>query len=74
MRNLFDQYNHPENRLTHSLISSLASDGALLNKFIKWITGEKPPNSRLSVAEQTVPGDEKPQDEEEAECRGLPDG
>lgn len=74
MRNLFDQYNQPENRLTHALVSSLASDPVLLKKFIKWATGEKAPSSRLAIVEQSLPGDEESQDEEEAERRGLPDG
>jgi hypothetical protein len=74
MRNLFDQYDQPENRLTHALVSSLANDPVLLHKFIKWVTGEMAPSSQLSVVEQNLPGDEEPQDEEEAERRGLPDG
>jgi hypothetical protein len=74
MRNLFDQYNHPENRLTHSLVSSLANDPLLLSKFIRWATGLKSPSSQLTVVEQTLPGEEEPGDEEEAERRGLPDG
>lgn len=75
MRHLFDQYNHPENRLTHALVSSLANDPNLLRKFIRWTTTEeRPPRSQLSVVEQTLPGDEEPRDEDEAERRGLPDG
>ena len=74
MRNLFDQYNHPENRLTHSLVSSLANDPLLLKEFIRWATGEKSLSSRLTVVEQTLPGEEELGDEEEAERRGLPDG
>jgi hypothetical protein len=73
-RNLFDQYNHPENRLTHALISSIASDPVLLDKFIRWSTGEKHRSSQLHVVEQTLPGDEEPHDEDEAERKGLPDG
>jgi hypothetical protein len=34
MRNLFDQYTHPENRLTHALVSSIAQDQYLLREFI----------------------------------------
>src|SRR5579885_2106767 len=73
MRNLFDQYDQPENRLTHALVSSLASDPVLLRRFIKWATGQKAPTSQLSIVEQSLPGDEEPQ-EEEADRRGLPDG
>lgn len=55
-------------------MSSLANDPTLLRKFITWATGQKPPNSELSVVEQTLPGSEEPRDEDEAERRGLPDG
>src|SRR5271169_6849236 len=74
MRNLFDQYRHPENRLTHSLVSSLSNDPKLLSQFIQWATGERRPVSKLGVVEQTLPGEEEPTDEEESERRGLPDG
>jgi hypothetical protein len=74
MRNLFDQYNHPENRLTHALVSSLANDPLLLSNFIRWATGGKSPSSKLTVVEQVLPGEEEPRNEEEAERRGLPDG
>jgi hypothetical protein len=73
MRNIFDQYRHSENRLTHALISSLASDPDLLGKFIKWATGHRVPTGRLQVLEQSLPSEEEPHDEEEAERRGLPD-
>jgi len=36
MRNIFDQYTHPENRLTHALMSSLAADPELLRSFVRW--------------------------------------
>jgi hypothetical protein len=73
MRHLFDQYNHPENRLTHALVSSLGNDPTLLKKFIRWVTQEKPPKFPLTVVEQSLPGDEEPRDENEAEQRGFPD-
>jgi hypothetical protein len=74
MRHLFDQYSQPENRLTHALVSALANDSGLLKKFIRWATGDKSPISELNIVEQTLPGDEEPQDESEAVRRGLPDG
>lgn len=74
MRNLFDQYSQPENRLTHALVSSLANDPALLKKFIQWATGQKPPVSQLSVVEQTLPGQEDLVEEDQERRRGLPDG
>ena len=36
MRNIFDQYSHPENRLTHALASCLAEDRKLLRRFVGW--------------------------------------
>ena len=35
MRNIFDQYSQPENKLTHSLASCLYEDKRLLNSFLK---------------------------------------
>lgn len=74
MRNIFDQYKHAENRLTHALMSSLDADQALLRRFIRWTTGKEAPTGRLDVLEQTLPCEEEPRDEDEAEGRGLPDG
>ncbi len=74
MRNIFDQYTQPENRLTHALASSLATDPSLLRKFVRWVTGKRIPNGRrLEVLEQSLPGEEEAVDESEAERRGLPD-
>ncbi len=73
MRNIFDQYSQPENRLTHALISSLAADRKLLRRFIRWATGCVPPKTKLlEVVEQRLPGDPEVA-EEESERRGLPD-
>ena len=73
MRNLFDQYTQPENRLSHALAICLHEDRTLLRKFLAWIEA-KPPvrEGKLVVAEQNLPGD-PPESEEEAERRGLPD-
>jgi hypothetical protein len=74
MRNLFDQYNQPENRLTHALVSALAEDEKLLRQFIRWITGKSPTKPhKLVVLEQRLPG-EPEITVEESERRGLPDG
>lgn len=75
MRHIFDQYGHPENRLTHALVSCLREDSTLLCQFVNWATGEPPPTPRLEIVEQTCPGEQEPQDESEAATRrGLPDG
>lgn len=73
MRNIFDQYHQPENRVTHALVSCLARDGDLLRDFVGMATGRTPPRGeQLHVQEQSLPGDPEPS-EEEAERRGLPD-
>jgi hypothetical protein len=74
MRNVFDQYRHPENRLTHALVSSLEADRRLLRRFVAWVTGSADTVPRnLEIVEQQLPGEEEARDEQEAERRGLPD-
>ncbi|MGB4067995.1 MAG: hypothetical protein WBK08_08195 [Nitrospira sp.] len=74
MRNLFDQYSQPENRLTHALLASLAEDRWLLDAFVRWAFGMHVKKERLSVLEQSFPGEPLDLSEEEAQRRGLPDG
>lgn len=74
MRNLFDQYSQPENRLSHALLSSLAADRRLLNSFVLWATGKSTRNLRLEILEQRLPGQTTEVAEEEAAVRGIPDG
>lgn len=74
MRNLFDQYSQPENRLTHALLCGLDADRTLLQRFIMWSTGRKINGRQLQILEQSLPGDQLDLAEEEAERRGLPDG
>lgn len=73
VRNPFDQYDDPENRLTHALACSLAEDRGFLAAFVRWATGERPPSgSALLVEEQTIPG-RLEEVEDKPERRGLPD-
>lgn len=73
MRNLFDQYDQPENRLSHALAVCLDEDRRLLKNFLGWMGVEAPRHAgRLHVVEQSLPGD-APESEELAERRGLPD-
>jgi hypothetical protein len=75
MRNIFDQYTHPENRLTHALMASLDADRRLLREFIRWVPCRSRPSRKLVVLEQSLPGelvDGWSLGEEES--RGLPDG
>lgn len=74
MRNIFDQYSQPENKLTHALMVSLDSDRKLLKSFVRWVTGNNMGKQKLVVLQQSLPGDEGDLSEEEAQRRGLPDG
>lgn len=73
MRNIFDQYTQPENRLTHSLATALHQDRDLLKDFLKEFGFSKhPPINTLRVIEQGLPGTVSKDDESE-ESQGLPD-
>jgi len=74
LRNLFDQYSQPENRLTHALLVSLEEDRWLLNAFVQWASGRNVKKAKLTILEQALPGEEPDLSEEESERRGLPDG
>ena len=75
MRNIFDQYSQPENRVTHALMTALQEDPKLLGLFLRELVGVKPPchPKKLAILEQQYPGEEEPS-EEELERRGVPDG
>lgn len=73
MRNLFDQYDQWENRVTHALMSSLAADSWLLRAFLRDVVEVTPPRrSPLAVTVQQLPG-EPTVEEVDAERRGIPD-
>ncbi len=72
MRNIFDQYTQPENRLTHALACTLNADRSLIKPFLRWAGArEVPPINTLRITEQQVPGRMTPG--EELESLGLPD-
>lgn len=74
MRNVFDQYSQPENRLSHALLASLEADRRLLRALIRW-AGVDPPTGEIIVLEQSLPGDPPSiADKDELERRGIPDG
>jgi len=57
MRNVFDQYDQPENRLTHALFCTLANERNLILPFLKWLDiTDTPLLSQLKVIQQSVPG------------------
>lgn len=71
MRNVFDQYSQPENRLTHALGTLLHEDGKALRSFLK-LAGASPPKGKaLIVCEQSLPGMDA--DAAGDERLGLPD-
>ncbi len=72
MRNLFDQYNAPENRLTHAFGCCLQRDRRLLRAFVRWVTGRRHLAwDQLEVLEQQVPG--LPVSVSDDDENGLPD-
>ncbi|SDK62543.1 hypothetical protein [Microbulbifer yueqingensis] len=74
MRNIFDQYSQPENRLTHAVLTALDQDHILLKSFFSLI-GINPPCrvSQLEIEEQTIVG--QPEEaESESDRKGIPDG
>ena len=73
MRNIFDQYSQPENKLTHSLASCLYEDKRLLNSFLKrFCSNFFNQTSNLMIEQQTVPG-ERHLIDDESQRKGLPD-
>lgn len=70
MRNVFKQYQQPENRLTHALAYSLSEDQRLLRRFVRWVTGGPPPTAKLRVLEQQRPGEPE---RGEKDSIGIPD-
>ena len=73
MRSIFDQYDAPENRLTHALGCCLERDPRLLRQFIRWVCpGATVPMGGLEVLEQQVPGTPAASWDED-ESKGLPD-
>lgn len=73
MRNLFDQYSQPENRLSHALAVCLDEDRALLQRFLALVGVRSSTRAKdLVIVEQSLPGD-PPESEVESERKGLPD-
>ena len=75
LRNIFDQYSQPENRITHALMTAINEDRNLLGLFLRELVKVRAPGNirNLSVLEQQYPGEEEPS-EDELERRGIPDG
>lgn len=74
IRNIFDQYDQAENRLTHALAQVFASDQRLTREFIRFAVGANPPPGALSLSCQVFPEEQlEPLSEEEADRQGIPD-
>ena len=73
MRNLFDQYAQPENKLTHALVCTLQLEPKLIHPFLKELLkiDKIPQLRRIKIVEQQVPGEAVSGNEEES--KGLPD-
>ena len=57
MRNLFDQYDQPENKLTHALVCALQEDPNLIRPFLRWLGVQGvPPARHIHIVQQQVPG------------------
>jgi hypothetical protein len=73
VRNIFDQYEQPENRLTHALFATLDQDRSVLIPFLHWLGITETPKPRsLRITEQQVPGMLQLNDDV-VEAKGLPD-
>jgi hypothetical protein len=75
VRNIFDQYSQPENRVTHALMTAINEDRNLLHPFLRDLVKAKASTDphKLLVLEQQYPGEEEPS-EDDLERRGIPDG
>jgi hypothetical protein len=71
MRNIFDQYSQPENKLTHALVSTLSRDKHLIPKFLRWCKISTIPSAKqIQLVEQQIPGTQIMADDNSS---GLPD-
>jgi hypothetical protein len=72
MRNVFDQYEQPENKLTHALVCSLSNETKIIRPFLKWLGINKIPHLKdIQIGIQQSPGQDAV-DEKEG-MGGLPD-
>ena len=73
MRNVFDQYDQPENRLTHGLMVALSNERKLIRPFLKQFKVKSVPVLKnIQVGLQQVPGEAAEYEKEGKD--GLPDG
>jgi hypothetical protein len=73
VRNIFDQYQHPENRLTHAFFTSLDRDRELLKDFLRLFVKTEHANAgSLEISVQAFPGTPE-LEENQVGGRGVPD-
>lgn len=59
MRNIFDQYDQPENKITHALVSTLYHDRRLIKPFLRFLkVGNIPHLKNIDIGIQGLPGQE----------------
>lgn len=75
MRNIFDQFTVPENRLTHALMTALDCDRTLLRDFLQQIAPPMPAPrpTDIEITVQSLPGRQREVDGATADKRGIPD-
>jgi hypothetical protein len=75
MRNVFDQFTGPENRLTHALMTALHCDRTLLRDFLERIAPPMPACrlADIEITVQSLPGKQRKLDQASAGRRGIPD-
>jgi hypothetical protein len=73
VRNLFDQYAQPENKLTHALVCTLQREEKLIRPFLRLLKISKilPLKKKIQVVEQQIPGEGESRNENES--NGVPD-
>jgi len=60
LRNIFDQYDQAENKLTHALISTLHHEPKLIRPFLSWLKVKNiPPLKDIDIGIQSLPGQEQ---------------
>lgn len=72
MRNIFDQYQRSENRLTHALATCFHESPTVLASFAKWVDHPLPKNAVAVVRTQYKPGNSVEPDVEQSDST-LPD-
>lgn len=74
IRNIFNQYSLLENKVTHALAHTFASEKVLLRKFLQWVTGQPPGiHPVITVQDREGEGDSVPDMtlEDESTCLAV---